>query len=122
MRRREFITLVGCGAVTWPLAARAQQPDRVRRIAVLMNNAEHDPEGQTRASAFRQGLQALGWTEGKSLRIDWYWTAGDIGRIRGDVTGIAGDPPDIGRRSAPSPNLRSISRPRRRWASRCRRG
>jgi putative ABC transport system substrate-binding protein len=70
MKRREFITLLGCGAAAWPIAALAQQSDRMRRIAVLMNNAEDDPEGQTRAAAFRQGLQALGWTEGKNLRID----------------------------------------------------
>jgi len=67
----------------------------MRRIAVLMNNAEDDPEGQARAAAFRQGLQALGWTEGKNLRIDWHWTAGDVGRIRGDVTELAAHPPDI---------------------------
>jgi len=95
MIRREFITLLGGAAATWPLPARAQQSDRVRRIAVLMNNAEDDPEGQARAAAFRQGLQTLGWTEGKNLRIDWYWTAGDVRRIRGDVTQLAGQPPDI---------------------------
>ncbi len=95
MKRREFITLLGGAAVGWPLAARAQQTDRVRRIAVLMNNAEDDPEGQARAAAFRQGLQVLGWTEGKNLRINWHWTAGDVGRIRGDVTELAGHPPDI---------------------------
>ena len=94
MRRREFITLLG-GAASWPLAARAQQPERMRRIVVLMNNAEDDPEGQARAAAFLQGLQALGWTEGKNLRIDWHWTAGDVGRIRSDVTELAGHPPDI---------------------------
>jgi putative tryptophan/tyrosine transport system substrate-binding protein len=94
VKRREFITLLG-GAVTWPLAARAQQGERMRRIAVLMNNAEDDPEGQARAAAFRQGLHALGWTEGKNLRIDWYWTAGDVGRIRSDVAGLARHPPDI---------------------------
>jgi putative ABC transport system substrate-binding protein len=60
-----------------------------------MSNAEDDPEGQTRAAAFRQGLQALGWTEGKNLRIDWYWTAGDIGRIRGDMMELADRPPDM---------------------------
>jgi putative tryptophan/tyrosine transport system substrate-binding protein len=95
MKRRNFITLLGGAAAAWPLAARAQQSDRMRRIAVLMNNAEDDPEGQARAAAFRQGLQALGWTEGNNLRIDWYWTAGDIGRIRSDVTELARDAPDI---------------------------
>jgi putative tryptophan/tyrosine transport system substrate-binding protein len=94
MRRREFITLLG-GAIAWPIATRAQQGERARRIAVLMNNAEDDPEGQARAATFRQGLQTLGWTEGKNLRIDWYWTAGDVRRIRGDVTQLAGQPPDI---------------------------
>src|SRR5262249_2833894 len=94
MRRREFITLLG-GAGAWPLAARAQQPERMRRIAVLMNNAEDDPEGQARAAGFLQGLQALGWIEGKNLRIDWHWTAGDVGRIRSDVTELVGHPPDI---------------------------
>jgi putative tryptophan/tyrosine transport system substrate-binding protein len=95
MRRREFITLLGGAAATWPLVARAQQGERVRRVGVLMNNAEDDPEGQARAAAFRQGLQALGWAEGKNLRIEWYWTAGDLGRIRGDITELASRPPDI---------------------------
>jgi putative ABC transport system substrate-binding protein len=95
MKRREFITLLGGAAAAWPLAARAQQAERVRRVTVLMNNAEDDPEGQARAAAFRQGLQALGWTEGKTLRIDWYWTAGDVRRIRSDVTELLGRPPDI---------------------------
>src|SRR2546428_2469851 len=95
MKRRDFITLLVGTAATWAFAARAQQPDRMRRIAVLMNNAEDDPEGQARAVAFRQGLQALGWTEGKNLRIDWHWTAGDVGRIRNDVTELAGRSPDI---------------------------
>src|ERR671924_499886 len=78
VRRREFITLLGGAAAAWPMAGRAQQPERMRRVAVLMNNAEDDPEGQARAAAFRQGLQALGWTEGKNLRITWHWTAGDV--------------------------------------------
>src|SRR5215472_9708269 len=95
MRRRAFIILLGGAAVAWPLAVRAQQSDRMRRIAVLMNNAEDDPEGQARGTAFRQGLQALGWTEGSNLRIDWYWTAGDLARIRSDVMVLARDEPDI---------------------------
>ena len=95
MTRREFITLLGGAAAAWPLVGRAQPAERVRRIAVLMNNAQDDPEGQARAEAFRQGLQALGWIEGKNLRIDWYWTAGDIERTRSNVTELAGRPPDI---------------------------
>jgi putative tryptophan/tyrosine transport system substrate-binding protein len=95
MKRREFITLLGGAAAAWPLVGRAQPAERVRRIAVLMNNAQDDPEGQARAEAFRQGLQALGWIEGRNLRIDWYWTAGDIERTRSNVTELAGRPPDI---------------------------
>src|SRR5439155_17035748 len=95
MKRRDFITLLVGTAATWAFTARAEQPDRMRQIEVLMNNAEDDPGGQARAAAFRQGLQALGWTEGKNLCIDWYWTAGDVRRIRGDVTQLAGQPPDI---------------------------
>jgi putative ABC transport system substrate-binding protein len=95
MTRREFITLLGGAAAAWPFVAGAQPVEGVRRIAVLMNNAEDDPEGQARAEAFRQGLQALGWIEGKNLRIDWYWTAGNIVRTRSNVTELAGRPPDI---------------------------
>jgi ABC-type uncharacterized transport system substrate-binding protein len=95
VKRRAFITLLGGAAAAWSFTARAQQGERMRRIGVLMNNAEDDPEGQARAAAFRQGLQALGWAEGKNLRIQWYWTAGDLGRIRADVTELASRPPDI---------------------------
>ena len=70
MRRREFITLLG-GAVAWPLATRAQQPAQVRPIGMLIGYAENDPETQARLSAFRQGLEHLGWTEGRSVRIDY---------------------------------------------------
>ncbi|MFZ0065207.1 MAG: ABC transporter substrate-binding protein [Pseudolabrys sp.] len=76
MRRRDFITLVG-GAAAVPLAARAQQRERVRRIGVLMSAAAEDPEGQARIAAFRQGFQTLGWTEGKNVQIDIRWTGGD---------------------------------------------
>src|SRR5262249_26456247 len=95
MKRREFISFIGGAAAAWPVAARAQQAEQMPHIAVLMNNAEDDPEGQARAEAFRQGLQALGWIEGKNLRIDRYWTAGDLVRIRGDAKELAGHPPDI---------------------------
>jgi len=77
MRRREFITVLSSGAVAWPLAARAQQPDRMRRIGVLMGFAESDREGQTFVAAFREGLQTLGWAEGHNIRIDYRWTALD---------------------------------------------
>jgi len=77
VRRREFITLVGGATVTWPIAAPAQQRERVVRIGVLMSAAEHDPEGQARIAAFRQGLQKLGWTDGRNIRIDVRWGGGD---------------------------------------------
>jgi len=78
MRRREFVTLLGGAAIVWPLAARAQQPDRMRRIDVLMAYAESDPEGQALVAAFREGLQKLGWTESRNIRIDTRWAAADV--------------------------------------------
>src|SRR6266436_909499 len=82
LRRREFITLVGGAATAWPLAARAQQPDRMRRIGVLMAHAESDPEFQAYLAAFREGLQKLGWTEGRNIRIDSRWGALDDAESR----------------------------------------
>ena len=73
MRRREFITLVGGAAATWPLTANAQQPDRMRRIGVLMAHAESDPEFQAYVAAFREGLQKAGWVEGRNFRLDFRW-------------------------------------------------
>jgi putative ABC transport system substrate-binding protein len=75
MKRRDFITLVGGAAAAWPLAARAQQPDRVRRIGVLMGFDESDSEGQAFIAAFRDGLQKLGWSEGDNTQIDARWAA-----------------------------------------------
>jgi putative ABC transport system substrate-binding protein len=77
IRRREFISTLGGAAATWPLAARAQQSERMRHIGVLMNLAESDPEGQQRAKAFETGLQELGWTHGRSLKIAYRWTRHD---------------------------------------------
>ena len=81
MNRRETITLLG-GAAAWPLAARAQLTDRVRRIGVLMNRAADDSEGQADIEAFRQSLQQLGWSEGRNVRIDIRWGEDDIDRER----------------------------------------
>jgi putative tryptophan/tyrosine transport system substrate-binding protein len=77
MKRRSFITLLGGTAATWPLAARAQQPDRMRQIGVLMGYAENDSEAQAWVVAFREGLQKLGWTEDRNIRIDIRWAAAD---------------------------------------------
>src|ERR1700731_33295 len=77
MRRREFITLLGGTALSWPLAARAQQPDRVRRIGVLMGYAESDSDAQAWYAAFREVLQKLGWTEGRNIQIDTRWATPD---------------------------------------------
>ena len=80
MNRRDFITLLR-GAAAWPLAARAQQRDRVRRIGVLMGRDENDPEGKRRYSAFTQALADLGWSDGRNVRIDLRWGRVDINRI-----------------------------------------
>jgi putative ABC transport system substrate-binding protein len=77
IRRREFIFTLGSAAAALPLAARAQQPDRVRRIGVLMGNPQSDREGQAFVAAFREGLQKLGWAEGRNVQIDYRWAAPD---------------------------------------------
>jgi putative tryptophan/tyrosine transport system substrate-binding protein len=77
MQRREFIQAIGCAAAAWPLTARGQQPDRARRIGVLVAYPESDPEGQAFVAAFREGLQKLGWVEGRNIRIDYRWAALD---------------------------------------------
>ena len=84
MKRREFITLLG-GAAAWPLAARAQQAERMRRIGVFMRATADDPEGQARIAAFLQALQQLGWTDGRNVRIDYRWGAGDADRHSQDT-------------------------------------
>jgi putative ABC transport system substrate-binding protein len=94
MRRRKFITLLG-GAAAWPLAARAQQTERMRRIGVLINFASDDPAAQSRLTAFLQGLSQLGWTEGSTVRIDVRWGAGDTGRTRKYAAELVAFAPDI---------------------------
>src|SRR5215210_240683 len=77
MRRREFITLIGAAAASWPRAARAQQPDRMRRLGVLMAVAESDADVQKGIAILRQRLQELGWKDGHNIRIDYRWGGGD---------------------------------------------
>src|SRR5271169_1358898 len=95
MRRREFITLLGGAAVAWPRAAYAQQADRVRRVGVLLNRVAGDPEGQARLAAFLQGLQELGWTDGRNVRIDYRWAAADADRSRTYAAELVALAPDV---------------------------
>jgi putative ABC transport system substrate-binding protein len=94
MRRRNFIALVG-GAAAWPVAARAQQPERIRRIGVLMNRAADDPYGQARVAAFQQALQQLGWSDGRNVRIDIRWHENDADRARRYAQELIALAPDI---------------------------
>jgi putative ABC transport system substrate-binding protein len=94
MRRREFITLLG-GAAAWPIAARAQQGERMRRIGVLMAGDENDPLRKTYVSAFRQALMGLGWTDGRNLRMDLRWGGDDTNRIRALAQELVGLQPDV---------------------------
>ena len=94
LRRREFVTLLG-GAAAWPLAARAQQSERVRRIGVLMGRDENDPLAKARISAFTQTLADLGWTDGRNIRIDLRWAGDDLNRIRALARELVGPQPDI---------------------------
>jgi putative ABC transport system substrate-binding protein len=90
MQRREFITLLG-GAVAWPLAAHAQQPERVRRIGVLMPFAKDNPVGQARVTALLQGLQKLGWTEVRNLQIEYRWGSGDLQKAAAELVALSPD-------------------------------
>jgi putative ABC transport system substrate-binding protein len=92
--RRDFITLLG-GAAVWPLVARAQQGDRVRRIGVLIGGDENDPAGKTVFSAFTRALAGLGWTDGRNVRIDVRGAGGDFNRIRALAQELVGLQPDI---------------------------
>jgi putative ABC transport system substrate-binding protein len=89
MNGREFITFLG-GAAAWPLAARAQQRDRLRPLGVLMPYDENDPQGNRDYSAFTQALADLGWTEGRNVRIDVRWSGGDANRIRAIAQELVG--------------------------------
>jgi hypothetical protein len=100
MRRREFITLLGsAAAATWPIAALAQPPERMRPIGLLYTFASDDPEGQARNAALLQALQPLGWTVGCNLRIDYRWGEGDAASTRKNAAQlVTGSHPDQWRR------------------------
>ena len=94
MRRREFITFLG-GAAAWPLAARAQQPERMRRIGVLINLTADDPQSQARIAVLLKGLQQFGWAEGLNIRIDYRWGSGDVNRLRNYAAELIALAPDV---------------------------
>ena len=94
MRRRQFIAGLG-SAAAWPLAVSAQQPNRVRRIGVLMAYDENDPAAKTIVSALTQALAGLGWTDGRNVRTDLRWTGGDINRIQALAQELVGLQPDV---------------------------
>jgi putative ABC transport system substrate-binding protein len=104
--RRKFLATIG-GAATWPLAARAQQAERMRRVGVLMNLAADDPEGQTRIVAFVQGLQQSGWTDGRNIRIDTRWAAGDADRFHRYAEELLALAPDVILASA-TPSVKAL--------------
>ena len=95
MRRREFLGVLGGAAAAWPLVARAQQSERMRRIGVLLPGAADDPEYQARLAAFQQGLAQLGWTDGRNVRIDMRWGAGDAKLIRRYAAELLALAPDV---------------------------
>ena len=95
MRRREFLKLVGGSAVAWPLVARAQQPERMRRIGVLMGYAESDRQGQANVAAFRMGLQKLGWTEGRNVAIEYRWAAAEADLVQRFAKELVALQPDL---------------------------
>jgi putative ABC transport system substrate-binding protein len=95
MKRRDFITLLGGAAVAWPLAARAQRPDRMRRVGVLMHLAADDTEGQRRIGVFLQGLQEAGWAVGRNVDIDVRWAAGEADRFRRYAVELIALMPDV---------------------------
>jgi putative ABC transport system substrate-binding protein len=95
MRRREFVTLLGGASAAWPLAVRAQQGERMRRVGVLTDYAEDDPQGRDRVTPLREALQRLGWVEGRNLHIDYCWGAADLAHIRECGAELARLAPDV---------------------------
>jgi putative ABC transport system substrate-binding protein len=95
MKRREFITLLGGAAAVWPLAAHAQQHERIRRIGVLMNQSANDPESKLRAAAFLEALRQKGWTDGRNIQIDFRWDAGTVDNARKMAAELVALTPDV---------------------------
>jgi putative tryptophan/tyrosine transport system substrate-binding protein len=95
VKRRAFLTLLGGAAAAWPLAAHAQQPERPRRIGILMNRASDNPEGQDRLAAFHQGLQELGWGVGRNVRMEIRWTEDNADQTVKHAAGLVALAPDI---------------------------
>jgi putative ABC transport system substrate-binding protein len=112
LKRREFITLLSGATAAWPLAARAQQPERMRRVGVLMHTAADEPESQARLAAFMQGLQELGWAVGRNMRIDYRWSVGDAARLRKDAGELVALGPEVilAGIGATTPTLKQVSR------------
>jgi len=107
MRRRDFITALGGAAAVWPLAARAQQSVRMRRIGVLINTTESDSEGQARVAAFREELAKLGWTDGREVHIEYRWTGGDPARASAYAAELIALKPEVVF-AAPTSSLRGL--------------
>src|SRR5215472_1468463 len=96
MRRRAFVSLLGGAAASYPLMARAQQGERMRRVGVLMlYGDEHDPEAQVRVTAFRQSLEKLGWTIGRNLQVDFHWGVGDADWVQSVAAQMLRGRPDV---------------------------
>ena len=95
MRRRDFIKAIAGSAVAWPGVTRAQQPDQIRRIGVILSYSDSDPEGRPRLAALAQGLQELGWTDGRNIHIDYRYTAGDAERTRKYAAELVALAPDV---------------------------
>ena len=95
MKRREFISLIGGAAAAWPVAVRAQEPGRMRRVSVLLAFFDSDPEGQPRIAAFQHELENLGWTEGRNIQIEYRWASGDADRFRAFAAELVAARPDV---------------------------
>lgn len=95
MRRREFVKAIACSAFTWPLAARAQQGERMRRVAMIMNTASGDALGNARVAVFEQALQKLGWTPGRNVQIEYRWADDSAARVRRHAAEVTARAPDV---------------------------